>query len=51
MNRGWLRNAAFLSAVVMVAGAIIALLNGNFVIAGTLLMFTAFAIYVWETNK
>lgn len=35
----------------MVGGAVLALVQGRIFIAGTLLMFTAFAIYVRETNK
>lgn len=40
-----------LLAVVLAAAAVVLLSMGRHVASGTLFLFTAFAIYVWETNR
>lgn len=43
--------AATMTAIVLVVGAVIAVMSERLVLGGTLLMFTAFAIYIRETHK
>ncbi len=46
----WIPLAATIVAGLLVIGAVLAVASERLVLGGTLLMFTAFAIYVRETN-
>lgn len=47
----WIPLAATIAGGLFVIGAILAVASDRLVLGGTLLMFTAFAIYIRETNK
>lgn len=46
-----IRIAAVIAGVIFTIGAILAVVDDRLVLGGTLLLFTAFSIYVHETHR